>query len=77
MVRGAGGAAQPMIVRNRAETRGTLTVAARQTMSASTPKYWWITTSRIPAISDHGISPCAARSPGDTPFAASPITAKS
>ena len=51
VVRGEGGAAQPMIVRNRAETRGTLTVAARQTMSASTPKYWWITTSRIPAIS--------------------------
>ena len=31
---------QPTISRNCVASFGTLTVAARQTMSASTPKYW-------------------------------------
>lgn len=37
-------------------TRGTLIVAARQTIDASMPKHWWTTTSRMPAISDQGTS---------------------
>src|SRR3989344_1888893 len=48
-----------------------------QTASISTPKYSWMSLSRIPAISLHGTSELASRNSADTFFAASPMISSS